>query len=140
METRMSTLRSVMIQVLSASRVRAGTVQTAQAGWIATPEVVAPAAVATAADVVGAQARLNGLLDRDDVVQALTARGVDLGAARERVASLSDAQAAQLLAQIDSAPAGGDSALGIIVFIFVLLLITDILGFTKVFPFTRSVR
>ena len=30
--------------------------------------------------------------------------------------------------------------LGVIVFIFVLLLITDILGLTKIFPFTRSVR
>jgi len=26
------------------------------------------------------------------------------------------------------------------VFIFLLLLLTDILGFTKVFPFTRSIR
>ena len=30
--------------------------------------------------------------------------------------------------------------IGVIVFIFVLLLITDILGFTKIFPFTRSIR
>jgi hypothetical protein len=29
---------------------------------------------------------------------------------------------------------------GAIVFIFVVLLVTDILGLTKVFPFTRSVR
>ena len=30
--------------------------------------------------------------------------------------------------------------IGMIVFIFLLLLITDILGFTKIFPFTRSIR
>jgi hypothetical protein len=30
--------------------------------------------------------------------------------------------------------------IGTIVFIFVVLLITDILGFTKIFPFTRSIR
>jgi hypothetical protein len=42
-------------------------------------------------------------------------------------------------AQIDAAPAGGD-VLGVIIFIFVLLLVTDILGFTKIFPFTRSIR
>ena len=44
-----------------------------------------------------------------------------------------------MAAQIDQAPAGGD-ALGVIVTIFVVLLITDILGFTKVFPFTRTIR
>ena len=53
---------------------------------------------------------------------------------------LSDAEAAYLADQIDHAPAGGDSLLGVLVFIFVLLLVTDILGLTKVFPFTRSVR
>jgi hypothetical protein len=37
-------------------------------------------------------------------------------------------------------PAGGDSVLGILFAIFIILLITDILGFTKIFPFTRSVR
>ncbi|HEX2531678.1 MAG TPA: PA2779 family protein [Burkholderiaceae bacterium] len=41
---------------------------------------------------------------------------------------------------MDSLPAGGDSVIGVIVFIFVLLLITDILGLTKVFPFTRAQR
>ena len=50
--------------------------------------------------------------------------------------------AAQILrigVQIDSAPAGA----GIIetaVFVFLVLLVTDILGFTKVFSFTRSIR
>jgi hypothetical protein len=70
----------------------------------------------------------------------LQVRGVSIDAARERVAALTDAEAAQLAAQIDQAPAGADGVLGTIVFIFVLLLITDILGLTKVFPFTRSVR
>lgn len=42
--------------------------------------------------------------------------------------------------QLDHAPAGASGVLGAIVFIFLLLLITDILGFTKVYPFTRSIR
>ena len=74
------------------------------------------------------------------VVAALQARGVDPAAARARVAALGDAEAAYLAQQIDLAPAGGDSLLGVLVFIFVLLLVTDILGLTKVFPFTKSVR
>ena len=38
----------------------------------------------------------------------------------------------------DKAPAGG--IIGVILFVFFVLLVTDILGFTKVFPFTRSIR
>lgn len=112
----------------------AGLVQGAQAALVGTEAVAAAQTAST-----GAQQRLAATLDRADVVQALAARGVDVDQARERVAALDDAQAAALLAQIDAAPAGGD-VLGTVVFIFVLLLVTDILGLTKVFPFTRSVR
>ena len=74
------------------------------------------------------------------MVAALSERGVDPAQVRARVAALTDAEAAQLLQQIDAAPAGASDVLGVIVFIFVLLLVTDVLGFTKVFPFTRSIR
>ena len=56
------------------------------------------------------------------------------------MAALTDAEAAHVARQIDTAPAGADGVLGTVVFIFVLLLVTDILGFTKVFPFTRAIR
>jgi hypothetical protein len=110
--------------------------QTAQASVISTEQL---AAVQSTAGQAGGHARLNATLDRAEVVAALQARGVDPAAARARVAALTDAEADALAAQIDRAPAGGD-VLGTIVFIFVLLLITDILGFTKVFPFTRPIR
>ena len=60
-------------------------------------------------------------------------------AAVERVNAMSDAEVAQLAGRIDQAPAGGD-VLGMLFTIFIILLVTDILGLTKVFPFTRSVR
>jgi hypothetical protein len=56
------------------------------------------------------------------------------------VDALSDEEAQWMAQRIDSAPAGASDLVGTIVFIFVLLLITDILGLTKVFPFTRSAR
>jgi hypothetical protein len=101
----------------------------------------APALIGTeqAAAAQPGRALLEQTLSRADVVAALQARGVAIDAARERVAALTDAEAAQVAAQIDQAPAGGD-VLGVIVTIFVVLLITDILGFTKVYPFTRSIR
>jgi hypothetical protein len=134
----MTRSRRFLVQTLCACLAWAGTLHSAQAGWITAEEVAAvqPAPL----DAQAASQRLAGLLERADVAAALQARGVSLEAARERALSLSDAEAAQLMAQIDSAPAGGDGVLGTVVFIFVLLLITDILGFTKVFPFTRSVR
>jgi hypothetical protein len=93
----------------------------------------------TAAHSSPGHAQLQQVLSRAEVAAALQARGVRMQAARERVAALTDEEAARVAAEIDRAPAGGDG-IGAIVFIFVLLLITDILGFTKVFPFTRPIR
>jgi hypothetical protein len=46
---------------------------------------------------------------------------------------------AAVAGKIDSLPAGGEF-IGVLVFVFVLLLVTDILGFTKVYSFTRPVK
>jgi hypothetical protein len=59
---------------------------------------------------------------------------------KARVAALTDAEAAELAARIESLPAGGVSLLGAILIVFLVLLLTDILGYTKVFPFTRPVK
>lgn len=95
-----------------------------------------------AAQAESAQRRAHVLatLERADVAEALTAKGVNMDDARARIASLSDAEVAQLADTLDTAPAGASDVLGTIVFIFLILLVTDILGLTKVFPFTRSVR
>ncbi|MBW2099864.1 MAG: PA2779 family protein, partial [Deltaproteobacteria bacterium] len=75
---------------------------------------------------------------------AMKAQGINAAEVKARVDSLSDAEVARIVGQIDnSLPAGGD-ALGTVVgaalFIFVVLLITDILGFTDVFTFVKSQR
>ncbi len=70
----------------------------------------------------------------------LQALGVDASAAHSRVDALTDDEAQSLAARIDGLPAGGDSVLGFLFLVFIILLITDILGLTKVFPFTRPVR
>lgn len=100
---------------------------------ITTEEATAPAA----ADA--ARAHLQALLAREDVQAGLARHGVSAEAAVARVAALSDAEAQELSQRMDSLPAGG-SVLGVIVFIFLVLLVTDILGLTKVFPFTRPIR
>jgi cytochrome c1 len=73
-------------------------------------------------------------------VQArLQVYGVSVADVKARVAAMTDQEAADLAARIDSLPAGGD-ILGAIVLIFLVLLLTDILGFTKIFPFTRPIK
>ena len=105
------------------------------------PASAAPALIGTeqAAAASSGRVLLEQTLSRADVVAGLQARGVSVDAARARVAALTDAEAAHVAAQIDQAPAGGD-ALGVIFTIFIVLLVTDLLGFTKVFPFTRTIR
>jgi hypothetical protein len=79
-------------------------------------------------------------LERPDVQAQLRAYGVSAGDVKARVAAMSDEEAAELAARIESLPAGGIGIVGAIVLIFLVLLITDILGFTKVFPFTRPIK
>lgn len=107
----------------------------AQAALVGTEQVVATAAHGQAADE--ARQRLVALLARDDVAAQLQRHGVDAAQARERVAALSDAEVMQLNGQIDQVPAGGD-VLGIAVFVFLVLLLTDILGYTDIFPFVKK--
>jgi hypothetical protein len=84
--------------------------------------------------------RLAGLLERAEVQQQLRAYGVEPAQARARVAALTDAEAAQLVSNIEELPAGGIGVVGAIVLVFLVLLVTDILGYTKVFPFTKPIR
>jgi hypothetical protein len=83
---------------------------------------------------------LRALLDREDVRSRLETLGVDPRAARERVDALTDHEAERLAGQVGRMPAGGSSVIGVLFAVFIILLITDILGLTRIFPFTRSVR
>jgi len=86
---------------------------------------------------------LNSLFDRADVRAALERQGVSPDEAKARVDALSDDEAERLAARFDSLPAAGsglETALVIGFLVFLTLLITDILGFTKVFSFTRPAK
>lgn len=84
--------------------------------------------------------RIAGFLERTDVQEQLRVRGVDPAEARARAAALTDAEAAQVVSNIDQLPAGGVGIIGAILIVFLVLLLTDILGYTKVFPFTKPMR
>ena len=82
---------------------------------------------------------VNQYLARSDVQARLSQYGVNTRDVQARLAAMSDDEVAQLSGKIDALPAGGD-ILGAIVLIFLVLLLTDILGFTKVFPFTKPIK
>ncbi len=80
---------------------------------------------------------------REDVAKVLEQMDVDPKMINARVASMTDEEASKFANEIATMPAGGDalgSVVSAAVFVFVVLLITDILGLTKVFSFTRSIR
>jgi len=99
-----------------------------------------PAQAAMLATDSGQREQINRLLERAEVQSRLQAHGVKASDVKARVAAMTDDEVAQVVARIDSLPAGGESIIGAIVLIFVILLITDILGFTKIFPFTKPIR
>lgn len=89
------------------------------------------------------RSRVNAFLDRPRVQAILEARGISPEEAKARIACLSDSEIAGLAATVDQLPAGGSAVgalIGAGVLIFIVLLITDILGFTHVFPFVYHYR
>lgn len=81
-------------------------------------------------------------LEGETVQKKMLSFGIDPLEAIQRVASLSAKELKQLSLEIDNLPVGADSGLGTLVgaavLIFVILLITDLLGLTSVFSFTKS--
>jgi hypothetical protein len=123
-------LRRLIASLLIVSIAGIGLPLPAQAGIVSTDAALASAE----------RDRIASMLDRADVRAQLEAYGVRAADVKARVAVLTNEEAAQLAGQLDSLPAGGDGIIGALLLIFVVLLITDIMGLTKVFPFTRPIK
>jgi len=106
----------------------------AQASMVGTETVI------NAAQSQQYRERVQNALNRDDVQAQLLARGVDPAQIQARVNSLTDEEMQTLATNMDQLPAGGDSFIGALVFIFIVLLITDLLGLTSIFPFVKHPR
>lgn len=133
------TLKKIVALTLVATTMHLGIVSAVQAALVGTEAVNTGPTAATAAE----RAKVVAFLDREDVAQQLDRLGVSAGEARARVAAMSDDEVREVSGRIDSLPAGGDAFGAIItaaVLVFIVLLITDILGLTKVFSFTRPMK
>jgi hypothetical protein len=87
------------------------------------------------------RAQVRDFLMREDVRQQLNQLGVDAEEAARRIASLSDEEVQQIAGRLDELPAG-EGFVGVVIgaalIIFLVLLITDLLGLTDVYPFVNK--
>ena len=127
-------LKKIFVHTLITAFMFTGLVQTSQAAIVSTEQVV------TSEAAQQNRAKVAAAFQRADVQAELQKMGVNTDEAQARVAAMTDAETASIAHQVDSLPAGAEGIVGAIVFIFVILLVTDILGLTKVFPFTKSMR
>jgi len=90
-----------------------------------------------------ARDHLKTLISRNDIKNALISQGIDPDEAKARVDSLSDSEVIEVADKIEQLPAGAGvfgAILGAALIVFLVLLLTDILGYTDVFPFVKSQR
>ena len=92
--------------------------------------------------VKGQEARnaIKTILAREDAQAVLRAQGIDPLEAMARVDSLTDAEAQRIADEIEELPAGGGffvTFLIVVGVIFIILMITDAMGYTNVFTFVR---
>ena len=114
----------------------------AQAGMVSTEQIVEQNRRAGAEAASASRERVLDFVRREDVQKEMRALGVDPAEAYRRTAALSDAEIAQIAGRMDAMPAGEGVVgpiIGAAVLVFVILLVTDLMCWTKVFPFTKCV-
>ena len=126
--------RQVALALAVVMFVLTGPIDAAHAALVTTGQAIEAGAAE------GERDRVAAFLAREDVRAQMVALGVDPVEAVNRVAGLSDAEVGQIAGHLYQLPAG-QSAVGAVIgaalFIFLVLLITDLLGLTNVFPFVR---
>jgi hypothetical protein len=100
--------------------------------------VIAPAQAAMMGTEALAEPATTSFDARSALADKLVSLGVERNDAQARVSLLSNDQAAQVLAQAEQLPAGA-GALEVIGLIVIILVVTDLLGITDVFPFINKV-
>lgn len=83
---------------------------------------------------------LQQLLERDEARQQLQALGVSPEWALERARTLSAGELARINQGIGQLETGSDSVLGVLLVIFIVFVITDVIGATDIFPFIHPVK
>jgi len=82
---------------------------------------------------------LRQLFEQDTARQQLQAWGVSPDQINTRINSLTDAELTRINQQVGDLNAGGN-VLGILLVIFIVFVITDVIGATDIFPFIHPVN
>lgn len=100
-------------------------------------QLVSTQSALDAVQISAERERINDLLARTEVQEQLVNYGVEMSEVEARVAAMSDQEVLQMADQLDNMPAGANAVIGALLTVFIVLLITDLLGLTNVYPFTR---
>ncbi|HET6520356.1 MAG TPA: PA2779 family protein [Geminicoccaceae bacterium] len=112
----------------------------ARAALVGTERAVAGRGAAAVAADGEQRERVLAFVQREDVRRQMETLGVDPTEAASRVAGLTDGEVREIAGHLDRLPAGEGAVgalIGAVVLIFLVLLLTDLLGLTNVVPFVR---
>lgn len=110
-------------------------IQTVSAAMVGTETVF------TITHAQNARTNLIKFLEHKEVRATMIAQGINPLEAKARVDSLSDAEVMRIADKMEQLPAGGSDfgvVLGTVLIIFLVLLFTDVMGYTDVFPFVKK--
>ena len=137
MNTLRQNLKPVAILVALIVTMLSGPYQAATAAMIGTETVVIKGRAEQA------RAYMDAIMARADVQKLLVARGIDIREAKARIDSLTDAEVIAVADRFEKLPAGGgffETLLIVALIVFLVLLITDLAGYTNVFPFVKKIK
>jgi len=137
MNTIRQNLKPVAILVALIVTLISGPYQAATAAMIGTETVV------DKERALNARVYMDTIMAREDVQRLLVARGIDPQEAKSRIDSLTDTEVIAVADQFEKLPAGGgafETLLIVSLIVFLVLLITDLAGYTNIFPFVRKVK
>ena len=121
-------LRSVLITTLLSLFLMITGQQSVHAGMVTTQQLLTENPI-----------QINITQARKDIETQLIELGVAQQDAFHRVASMTDSQIESVTSQLSELPAGA-SARGIILTVFIVFVITDVLGATDIFPFIKPMK
>jgi len=128
-------LRAIAIGMAIVMLVTSLPINFARAAMVTTDQLVAQS------ELAGERERVLRFMAREDVRQQLQALGIDPDEAARRANTLSDDEVRQIAGRLDQLPAGQSTVgilVGAILILFLVLLITDLMGVTDVFPFVKK--
>lgn len=106
----------------------------AQAGMVSTDTLLTSQHHALSTD------RIDELLQQAEARKALERLGVDPVMVQNRLKDLTPEELSTLHQQLDQMQAGGSSIIGIAIFVFLVLILLDLLGTTDIFPAIKPIK